>query len=65
MITIARSTRLPRWRAVPDWRERLHRNLSRPSTGRWEPIADQRGTIAFDTVDVYDVTGRLVSSSPQ
>jgi hypothetical protein len=26
-------------RAVPsDWRERLHRNLSRPSTGKWEPL---------------------------
>ena len=22
----------------PDWRERLNRNLSRPSTGKWEPI---------------------------
>lgn len=21
-----------------DWRERLNRNLSRPSTGRWEPL---------------------------
>jgi hypothetical protein len=21
-----------------DWRERLNRNLNRPSTGRWEPL---------------------------
>ena len=23
----------------PDWRQRLERNLGRPSTARWEPVA--------------------------
>jgi hypothetical protein len=32
------STAFPCETAFPDWRERLARNLSRRSDGRWEPL---------------------------
>jgi hypothetical protein len=32
------STEMPQESAFPDWRQRLTRNLSRRSDGRWEPL---------------------------
>lgn len=34
----------PREATYLDWRERLSRNLSRRSVGRWEPLTHPRGT---------------------
>lgn len=42
-----------RWKVYPDWRQRLARNLSRPSTGRWEPLDDGQ------TPNVFLIGGSL------
>lgn len=41
-LRIVTSTYLPgpHWHVYADWRERLRRNLSRLSTGRWEALDD-------------------------
>lgn len=39
----------------PDWRERLNRNLARPSTGRWEKI-----DMIVTYTQTYDALGNFV-----
>lgn len=39
----------------PDWRARLNRNLSRPSTGKWEPLThpDPRPQVIMIGADYF------------
>lgn len=49
---------LPLESAFPDWRERLNRNLSRRTDGRWEPLTRVH-TAASDTVQAHVLRGLL------